>query len=95
MNLKMNKFGKTLGLRLIGKEICQQIIPVISREEKIILDFKGVDMLTDSCADEIFTTLIHQYGFDTFKKFTGFSNYNKQIENIILNKIQYAIATLK
>lgn len=93
IKLELGRIGKTLGLRLMGKPICEQIISAIERDEKVILDFNGVTMLTDSCADEIFTTLIHKYGFDKFKRYTGFLNYNSQIEKMILNKIQYAIST--
>ena len=91
MKIIMSNYSSNLGTRIIGKDIFNDISKKIDNKEKVELDFSGVEIISDSCADEIFTKLIDKYTFDTFKAFTTFSNYNPFVGKIILGKINYAI----
>ena len=91
MIIKLTEYSKNLGTRIVGREIFEDISKHIDNKQKVELDFTDVDIISDSCADEIFRKLIEKYSFDTFKKFTTFSNYNPFVGKIIINKINYAI----
>ena len=60
MIIQLKKFGITLISRPSGKEAWLAFQPVlnqIQQEEKIIVDFDGVAVLTPSWADEFLTPL--------------------------------------
>ena len=59
------KFGTTLVSRPSGKEALLAFIPMfdeISKNEKLIIDFKDVIVLTPSWADEFLTPLSNRFG---------------------------------
>lgn len=60
MIIQLKKFGTTLVSRPSGKEAWLAFQPVLneaSRDEKIVVDFDGVVVLTPSWADEFLTPL--------------------------------------
>lgn len=60
MTIQLKKFGEILVSRPVGKEAWLAYQPVLrqaSSEEKIIVDFDGVIVLTPSWADEFLTPL--------------------------------------
>jgi hypothetical protein len=64
MTITLNKFGTTLVSRPAGKEAWLAFQPSlnnVTENEDIIVDFKGVVVLTPSWADEFLTPLIDRY----------------------------------
>lgn len=64
MIILLKKFGTTLVSRPSGKEAWLAFQPVlneISQDEKIIVDFDGVVVLTPSWADEFLTPLYKRF----------------------------------
>mgnify|MGYP001561875527 CR=1 FL=1 len=64
MIIQLKKFGTTLVSRPSGKEgwlAFQPVLREISDNEEIIVDFKGVVVLTPSWADEFLTPLREKY----------------------------------
>ncbi|MBU0732108.1 STAS-like domain-containing protein [Patescibacteria group bacterium] len=60
MNIYLKKFGTTLVSRPAGKEAWLALQPnlkELEENEKIIIDFKGVAVLTPSWADEVVSPL--------------------------------------
>lgn len=51
MIVKLSEFGKSLGSRVLGKEVSNMID--FEKEDEIILDFDEVKMITSSFADEV------------------------------------------
>ncbi len=65
MQIFVKKFGTTLISRPAGKEAFLGLQPLmrhIKEDEKIIVDFEGVMVLTPSWADEFITPLEKEYG---------------------------------
>ncbi len=61
MIIKLNKFGTTLTSRQSGKEAFAAFLPNLKKipnNEKIIIDFAGVDIFSPSWGDEFFTPLL-------------------------------------
>ena len=64
MIINLNKFGTTLVSRPAGKEAWLAFQPVLKetpQNEKIIVDFSGVVVLTPSWADEFLTPLREKF----------------------------------
>lgn len=64
MTIQLKKFGETLVSRPAGKEAWlafQPILKQVSPDEKIIVDFEGVVVLTPSWADEFLTPLKKEF----------------------------------
>ena len=65
MVINLNKFGTTLVSRPAGKEASLAFNPTlreVNENEKIEVDFTGVEVLTPSWADEFLTPLFEEYG---------------------------------
>jgi hypothetical protein len=65
MIIQLKKFGTTLISRPSGKEALLAFRPTLSQineNEKIIIDFAGVMVLTPSWADEFLTPLSNHFG---------------------------------
>jgi hypothetical protein len=65
MIIQLKKFGTTLISRPSGKEALLAFTPMldqINENEDIIIDFKGVMVLTPSWADEFLTPISKRFG---------------------------------
>lgn len=65
MIINLNKFGTILVSRPAGKEASLAFNPTlkdVKEDEKIEVDFTGVEVLTPSWADEFLTPLFNTFG---------------------------------
>ena len=65
MTIKLSKFGTTLISRTDGREAylsLQQTMQNIKENEKIEIDFEGVNTLSPGWGDEMLTPLLNNYG---------------------------------
>lgn len=73
MTIQLNKFGVTLTSRPNGKESYSAFLPElrsIAPEEKIMIDFEGVNTFSPSWADEFVTPIQKEFGGKLFLKNT-------------------------
>lgn len=75
---KFNTYGRELATRILGKKVREVILPLINETsaEKLVLDFEGVNIVTNSFADECLAKLIYEMPFETLKSKTTFRNLN-------------------
>ena len=75
---KFNTYGQELATRILGKKVREVILPLINETgaEKLVLDFEGVNIVTNSFADECLAKLIYEMPFETLKSKTTFRNLN-------------------
>ena len=85
MKIQMKKFGELLISRPQGKDAFAQTKAYIitGKEKKIILDFKGIKVLTPSWADE-FITKLHEIFADKL----AFININNSSVKASLNLLK-------
>lgn len=69
-------FGEYLGTRQLGEQARERLLPLIQGEEKVCLDFEGVDVVSNSFADECIAKLLLSMSLDELKKRTTFSGLN-------------------
>ena len=81
-------FGVDLGTRQMGKVAHAKLLPLVQGEEKVVLDFSGVDVVTNSFADECIAKLLLQMPLEELKKRTTFKGLNPMASKSILGALQ-------
>ncbi len=77
MNIfKFNQFGMNLGTRQLGVEAREKLLPLLHGNEKVVLDFEGVDVVSNSFADECLAKLLSVMSLEELKKQTTFRGLN-------------------
>lgn len=76
VTFKFNQFGEYLGTRMLGENVREKLLPLISGKEKVILDFEGVDVVSNSFADECLAKLLLTMSLDDLKQRTTFRGLN-------------------
>ena len=73
---KFNQFGEYLGTRMLGVRVREQLLPLLDGEEKVVLDFEGVDVVSNSFADECLAKLLIDRSLDDIKQRTTYRGLN-------------------
>ncbi len=81
-------FGVDLGTRQMGQAAHAKLLPLVLGEEKVVLDFSGVDVVTNSFADECIAKLLLQMPLEELKKRTTFKGLNPMASKSILGALQ-------
>ena len=85
MIVKLSEFGKSLGSRVLGKEVSNMID--FEKEDEIILDFDEVKMITSSFADEVVGKNCTKLGLYNFFQKVQVINTSEQIKLILKKAI--------
>lgn len=83
--VKLKDFGTSLGSRVLGKEVSNMID--FEKEDKIILDFQDVKMVTSSFADEVVGKNCAKLGLHNFFDKVQIVNTSEQIKLILKKAI--------
>ena len=81
-------FGVDLGTRQMGQAAHAKLLPLVQGKEKVVLDFSGVDVVTNSFADECIAKLLLQMPLEELKKRTTFKGLNPMASKSILGALQ-------
>ena len=73
---KFVTFGENLGTRILGEKVRDMLMPLLEGEEKVVLDFEGVDVVSNSFADECLAKLLLIMPLDELKQRTTFRGLN-------------------
>ena len=73
---KFRDFGENLGTRILGGKVREQLIPLLNEYDKVVLDFEGVDVVSNSFADECLAKLLLTMPIDELKHKTTFVSVN-------------------
>lgn len=74
--LKFNQFGQNLGTRMLGSVAREKLLPMLCDDEKVVLDFEGVEVVSNSFADECIAKLLLTMSLEELKKHTTFRGLN-------------------
>ncbi|MBR6899700.1 MAG: STAS-like domain-containing protein [Bacteroidales bacterium] len=44
-------YGENLGTRPLGRQVRERLLPLLEQNERVVLDFTGVDVVSNSFAD--------------------------------------------
>lgn len=82
------QFGENLGTRQLGAMARNCLVPLLQSEDKVVLDFSGVDVVSNSFADECIAKLLLQMPLEELKQRTTFRGLNTVAHNSVLTAIQ-------
>lgn len=85
---KFSNYGDSMGTRLLGAKIRADLRPLLDGEEKVVLDFTGIDTVTNSFADECIAKLLLEMPLDVLKKKTTFVGQTPMVERSILSALK-------
>ena len=88
VTFKFNEFGQNLGTRQLGAVAREKLLPLIQDKECVILDFTGVNVVSNSFADECIAKLLLTMSLAELKARTTFYGLNPIAANSILIALQ-------
>lgn len=77
--------NRSLGTRDLGAKLRLNIIEKINTNDRVFLDFNGVDVVTNSFANECFSKLKDAVTLDVFKEKITFLNTNDFVQRVIIS----------
>ena len=81
-------YGTDFGTRDMGQKLRQKLLELINNGEKIVLDFTGVNVVSNSFADECIAKLFLEMSLDELKCHTTFRGLNPLAERSVLVALQ-------
>ena len=88
IHIAFSHTGRQLSTRVAGAALRKRIIEEIEKQEKIVFDFSGVDIVSNSFADECFAKLMLHFDLPVVKEHTTFKNASPFIRAVIANSFK-------
>lgn len=85
---KFSNYGDSMGTRLLGAKIRAYLRPLLDGDERVVLDFSGIDTVTNSFADECIAKLLLEMPLDELKSKTTFAGVTPMVERSILTALK-------
>ena len=82
------EFGENLGTRPLGKRVREQLLPLLEKDERVVLDFTGVNVVSNSFADECIAKLLLTMSLSELKSRTTFRGLNPIASECVLTALQ-------
>ena len=82
------EFGENLGTRPLGKRVREQLLPLLEKDERVVLDFTGVNVVSNSFADECIAKLLLTIPLSELKSRTTFRGLNPIASECVLTALQ-------
>lgn len=95
VEFKFIEYGTDFGTRDMGQKLRLNLLPLINGNEKVVLDFTGVNVVSNSFADECIAKLLLEMPLDELKKRTTFQGLNSMAERSILVALQRRYKVIK
>ncbi len=81
-------FGENLGTRQLGQQVREKLMPLIAGDERVVLDFTGVDVVSNSFADECIAKLLFSMPLSELKAHTTFRGLNPLASESVLTALR-------
>ena len=88
VTFSFREFGQNLGTRPLGKRVREQLLPLIEQNERVVLDFTGVDVVSNSFADECIAKLLLEMPLSELKNRTTFRGLNSIASESVLTALR-------
>ena len=95
VEFKFIDYGTDFGTRDMGQKLRQKLSALIASGEKVALDFAGVNVVSNSFADECIAKLLLEMPLDELKKHTTFRGLNPVAERSVLVALQRRYNVIK
>jgi hypothetical protein len=88
VEFKFIEYGTDFGTRDMGQKLRQKLLSLIKENDKVVLDFTGVNVVSNSFADECIAKLLLDMPLDQLKQHTTFRGLNPLAERSVLVALQ-------
>lgn len=88
VNFRFADYDTDFGTREMGARLREKLLPLIRGDERVVLDFTGVNVVCNSFADECIAKLLLEFPLDELKKRTTFRGLNPMAERSVLVALQ-------
>lgn len=88
VEFKFIEYGTDFGTRDMGQKLRQKLLALINSDETVVLDFTGVNVVSNSFADECIAKLLLDVPLDELKRHTTFRGLNSLAERSVLVALQ-------
>ena len=88
VTFNFKEFGENLGTRPLGKRVREQLLPMIEHNDCVVLDFTGVDVVSNSFADECIAKLLLVMSLSELKSRTTFKGLNPIASESVLTALR-------
>ena len=95
VEFKFIEYGTDFGTRDMGQKLRQKLLTLINSGEKVALDFTGVNVVSNSFADECIAKLLLDIPLSELKRRTTFKGLNPLAERSVLVALQRRYKVLK
>ncbi|MCR5818336.1 MAG: STAS-like domain-containing protein [Prevotella sp.] len=95
VEFKFIQYGTDFGTRDMGQKLRQKLLPLIKDNDKVVLDFTGVNVVSNSFADECIAKLLLEMPLDELKQHTTFRGLNPLAERSVLVALQRRYKVIK
>ena len=82
------EYGENLGTRPLGKRVREQLMPLLEQDERVVLDFTGVNVVSNSFADECIAKLLLTMPLSELKSRTTFRGLNPIASESVLTALK-------
>ena len=88
VTFSFREYGEDLGTRPLGKRVREQLMPLLEQDERVVLDFTGVNVVSNSFADECIAKLLLTMPLAELKARTTFRGLNPIASESVLTALQ-------
>ena len=82
------QYGENLGTRPLGQRVRESLLPLIEQNELVVLDFTGVNVVSNSFADECIAKLLLYVPLAELKSRTTFKGLNPVASECVLTALR-------
>ena len=88
VTFRFTDYDTDFGTREMGARLREKLLPLVKGEERVVLDFTGVNVVSNSFADECIAKLLLEIPLQELKKRTTFRGLNPMAEKSVLVALQ-------
>ena len=88
VTFSFREYGENLGTRPLGQRVRERLLPLIVQNECVVLDFTGVNVVSNSFADECIAKLLIEMPLAELKKRTTFRGLNPVASECVLTALR-------
>lgn len=88
VTLSFIEYGENLGTRPLGKVVREKLMSLIEQNDRVVLDFTGVNVVSNSFADECIAKLLLTMPLAELKTRTTFRGLNPIASESILTALR-------
>ena len=81
-------YGENLGTLMLGRQVRERLMPMLEQNECVVLDFTGVNVVSNSFADECIAKLLLTMTLSELKAHTTFRGLNSVASESVLTALQ-------